>query len=78
MVTLREAFNLCDIRDDEVVYFCDGKENVWRWSTPILGGEVRKKYDMRNTMVLSIMPHFSSEEYAGLAFVIQKRQVRHG
>lgn len=71
MITLKEAFKLCDIRDDEVVHFCDSKENAQMRSTPILGGEVRKKYDMRNTMVSSIMPHFVCGEYEGFTFVVQ-------
>ena len=71
MVTLREAFNLCRVDDDEVIYLCDSVENVTMRCIPVTGKEVRGKYDMRNTIVTSIVPHFCVGEYVGFTFIIK-------
>ena len=72
MITLREAFKLCDIEDHEVVWFCDRLEqaNLWKW--PMTGKEVRQKYDMRKTKVVRIIASFSDWDYNGFLFVIKK------
>lgn len=74
MITLREAFKLCDIKDREIVWFCDRLEraNIWKW--PMTGKEVRQKYDMRRTKVVRIIPSFSEWEYNGILFIIRKEE----
>lgn len=74
MVTLREAFNLCKIKDDEVVFLRNSEETSLLTHTPILGRKIRNKYDMRKTMVSDISPHFVCGEYEGFAFTIQSGQ----
>lgn len=76
MITLREAFNLCRVDGNEVIYLCDSIENATMWSTPLTGKEVRDKYDMQNTMVTYIVPHFCVGEYEGFTFVIKKMPTR--
>lgn len=72
MITLREAFSLCDIRDDEVVWFDDSKRNPGMFKYPMEGKDVRKKLDMRNTKVVQIRPVFNFGEYEGMLFIVDK------
>ncbi|MCI8843255.1 MAG: hypothetical protein HFF08_03990 [Oscillospiraceae bacterium] len=72
MITLKEAFKLCRIDDREVVHFCDSVEQEKMWSWPMTGKEVREKYDMKNTIVTSILPHFCCGEFKGFSFVLRK------
>lgn len=73
MITLKEAFKLCRVDDGEVIYLCDNVEYAPLWSWPITGTEVRKKYDMRRTMVTAIMPHYCVGEFDGFTFVISQK-----
>ena len=69
MISLKEAFKLCDIDDRNVVYFCDDPKN-FIWAKPMTGKEVREKYDMKNTLVSKICPYFCMGEYEGFVFII--------
>ena len=72
MVTLKEAFRLCGIKDHEIVWFSDKKEGAYLWAYPMTGKEVRQKYDMRRTVVTLIQPHFNFNEWVGFLFIIKK------
>ena len=71
MITLTQAFRLCSIRDDEIVYirYTDEKPG---YRTPYLGLEVRKRFDMKHSKVCHIDVHFSFGEYEGMEFVIRR------
>jgi hypothetical protein len=70
MITLREAFKLCDISDDELIYLRRSNQIFLFEYTHITGKRIREKYDMRKTMVKHITPYFSFGEYLGLLFTI--------
>ena len=69
MITLTEAFRLCNIRDDEIVHLRRRGENR-TWSIPYTGKEIRNKRDMKATKVVSITPHFCFGEFEGMEFEI--------
>lgn len=73
MITLKEAFKLCRVDDGEVIHLCDNVEYAPLWSLPITGAEIRKKYDMRRTMVTAIIPHYYFGEFDGFTFVISRK-----
>jgi len=68
MITLTQAFKLCDIMDKEVVYL---RKNGDPWHFPLIytGKEVRQKYDMKHTIVIRIRPRFSFGEFEGMEFI---------
>lgn len=68
MITLTQAFKLCDIRDDEVVFFRK-KDDPAHFPLIYTGKEVRQKYDMKHTIILHIRPRFSFGEYEGMEFI---------
>ncbi len=72
MITLKEAFKLCGVDDREVIHFADSLDSANLWSWPLTGQEVRQKYDMKNTLVTAIRPHFCCGEFEGVTFIIQK------
>lgn len=76
MVTLKEAFKLCRVDDREVLHLCDNLEYEKMWSVPMTGRQVKEKYDMRNTLVTAIVPHFCFGEFEGFTFVIRKEGQR--
>lgn len=70
MITLTQAFRLCRVRDDEVVYL--RKPSVsFNWPSIYTGKEVREKYDMKHTMVTEIHPRFSFGEFEGMEFIVK-------
>ena len=70
MITLIQAFKLCDIRDDEIVYLTKhGKSYYFPYI--YTGKEVREKYDMKHTLVTMIRPRFNFGEYEGMGFTIK-------
>lgn len=72
MITLKEAFKLCHVDDKEVVHFQDSVKATYIDKWPMTGKETREKYDMKNTMVAAILPHFCMGEFEGFCFVIRK------
>lgn len=78
MITLKEAFRLCGIDDQEVVHLTDNKEDINFWTWPMTGREVREKYDMKHTMVTDIRSHFNWGEYEGFTFVIKLDKAQEG
>ena len=69
MITLIQAFRLCDI-NEEMVYLRhkDAKSQfnyVCVWSE-----KIRKIVDMKKIKVLRAIPHFSYDGYEGQEFVI--------
>lgn len=71
MISLREAFKLCRIDDDEVVYLSDSIEHEASYSVPMTGKDIKNKYDMRNTSVTAIVPH-GFFGFEGFAFIIKE------
>lgn len=69
MVTLKEAIALCNIRENEVVYL--KQDDELSMAIPITLSQIRAKYDMKNTMVFNIKPHFCCEDYVGMEFGIK-------
>lgn len=74
MITLTEAFKLCHIRDDEIVYL--RPENGSRFSAQFyLGKQVRDKLDMKHTQVVGIDARFSyGGDFAGMEFTIKRKE----
>lgn len=73
MITLLEAFKLCQIRDDEVVFLTRKGDPIWLPDI-YTGKEVRNRMDMRSTKVVAIRPRFSFGEYEGMMFVLPKEK----
>lgn len=70
MISLKEAFKLCRIDDEEVVFLSDSIEYEASFSIPMTGREVRNKYDMKKTTVTAIVPH-GFYGFNGFAFIIK-------
>lgn len=72
MITLSQAFKLCKIRDDELVYL--RRSNVsfatLRGLDIYTGKYIREKMDMKKIWVVSIRPFFSFGEYEGMEFEV--------
>lgn len=70
MISLTQAFKLCHIRNDEIVYIVRPKDasNFPRIHT---GRAVREKYDMKHTIVTGIDARFSFGEFLGMEFTIK-------
>ena len=76
MTTLKEAIKLCRIEDDEIVWLTEGAADSPIGCIPMTGAEIRKKYDMKNTLVTAIDMH-GFEEISGFTFAIKKASDRH-
>lgn len=74
MITLKEAFRLCKVDGREVIYLSDKPEEHGSWSQswPMTGKQVKDRYDMRNTKVIAIEPHYCCCEFVGFKFVIRE------
>lgn len=73
MITLKEAFTLCKVLDNEVVHFrYPGEHSTWAWA--MTGKEVRNKYDMRKVQVISIGLRWCFGECEGFEFMIKRRE----
>lgn len=73
MITLTQAFRLCNIQDCEVVYLRRGRRHN-SYEVPITGRTVREKYDMKHERVVEIGPRFCFGTYEGLMFTLQDRE----
>lgn len=72
MISLRQAFKLCKIRDDELVYL--RPRGGSRFSSDMYTGkEVRNKLDMKRIDVISIDVRLSYGEWKGFEFEIIDR-----
>ena len=72
MITLSEAFKLCQIRDDEVVRMVkEGDSYPWYAPSFYTGAEIRKRMDMKKIQVVHIRPYFAFYEYQGMAFEVR-------
>ena len=69
MITLKQAFRLCEIRDDEIIWLRP-KGTARHWATPYTGQEIRKKKDMKRIKVLHIHIRFCFGEAEGFEFEI--------
>ena len=57
MITLKQAIQLLDLSDDEVIFMC--KEHHQSFASSYSVKEIRNKFDMKNIMVKKIYPnHF--------------------
>lgn len=68
MITLTEAFRLCDINQEHItlVDVRNPKTSVWGWSE-----DFKKKLDFSQISVLKIRPRWSFEgEWIGMEFVV--------
>ena len=72
MITLTQAFKLCNVRDDEVVFLQKRADqpDFGCWGYALSGIKTRQKYDMKHTMVSRIRPHFSFGAYEGIEFTV--------
>jgi len=73
MITLSEAFKLCDVRD-EAVYLrhVDEPHSIWNSGHYFWSKKIRDKMDMRKIQVVKIEPeeeHFGSG-FRGWRFVV--------
>lgn len=72
MITLKEAIKLAKISDREIFYL--RKENANKYDAEIFTlKDLRDKYDMKNTMVVSIQPRFLDGDYCGIEFEVKKQ-----
>lgn len=69
MVTLYEACKLIQLEDTECCYL--RKNGASRYDCEILTGkDIKNKYDMQNTRVISIKPKFGEYDYRGMELEI--------
>ena len=74
MTTLKEAFKLCCIKDNEIVWLYDDPEEPLFGRCPMTGKQIREKYDMQRTSVIKIAPHFIGGDYEGFEFAITTKK----
>ena len=55
MITLSQAFRLCGVRNDQIVYLQPHKSSC-PYPVMMTGREVREKLDMKKVKVLKIFP----------------------
>ena len=73
MITLKEAFKICDVTNDDMVYLRNNGNLIHLSEYKFLTGKkVRDTYDMRKTLVSNITPLFSFGDYLGLLFTIKE------
>lgn len=70
MISLREAFHLCNVRDDEVIFLREEGSPRY-YNTPFTGKEIRNKYDMRKVSAVHIRPALDFGEYVGMEFEVR-------
>lgn len=74
MISLKEAFNLFQIEDNQIIHLRE--EGASRWFTnPMTGKEIRDKLDMQKVQIIHAIPRFSFGEYEGLEFEVKGCQV---
>lgn len=71
MITLSEAFKLCQIRDDELVRMVKEGDSYWYAPSFYTGAEIRKHKDMKKIQVVHIRPCFVFGEYEGMEFEVR-------
>lgn len=71
MITLSEAFKLCQIRDDQVVRMVEEGYSYWYAPSFYTGAEIRKHMDMKKIQVVHIRPYFDLYEYEGMEFEVR-------
>lgn len=71
MVTLKEAINLLDLRDQDMIYLA--KERFDHFAEFMTIRKIRDKYDMKRTMVLKIYPyHFQYADDHNYELIIRE------
>lgn len=69
MITLYKACKLIQLEDSEICYL--RKKDASRYDCEILTGkDIKNKYDMRDTHVVSIKPRFFEYDYCGMELEI--------
>lgn len=73
MLTLKQACQFCDVSDDECICFVTRGEE-YKYAPPCYWTvrEIRRRLDMKRTMVLHVRPRFCFGEYEGWTFVVDK------
>ena len=69
MITLTQAFRLCDINDEHItlVDANNKKTSVWGWSE-----DFKKKFDFRKITVTKIKPSWYFDgDWKGMTFVVK-------
>ena len=66
MITLKEAFKLTAVSDQEVVYL----EEKGQEQKIMTVRQVKEKYDLKATKVVKIYPKFSEFDFKGMKFWI--------
>lgn len=71
MVTLKEAINLFDLKDDDIIYLVKRRHETF--VEPLTIRKIREKYDMKRTMVLKIYPfHFRYSDSQDYELIIKE------
>lgn len=71
MITLSEAFKLCHIKAEKMVYLRENGKDDWH-DYLISAKTIRNKLDMKKIRVVGIEPKFQryGNDYLGLCFVV--------
>lgn len=71
MVSLKEAIKLSKLEDDKICYL--RKKKASKYDALVISvADIRKKYDMKKTQIVSIQPKFYFDgEYMGIEFEIE-------
>ena len=61
MITLTQAFKLCNVRDDEVVFLKmrDNQPDFGCWGYALTDIKVRQKYDMKHIIIVKNVSFFA-------------------
>lgn len=71
MITLKEAIRLLDLSDQNMVYLCT--ERFQMFAPYLTVKQIREKYDMQRTKVLRIYPyHFKYSEDHDYELIIRE------
>ena len=73
MITLSEAFRLCDVRDEPVyLRHVEESNSVWNTGHYFWSKKIRDKLDMRKIRVIKIEPAFEhfGPEFIGWRFIV--------
>ena len=69
MITLKQAIQLLDLNDDEIIYIC--KKHYQSFADSYSVRDIRNKFDMKNTIVKKIYPnHFAYSADLDWEFII--------
>lgn len=74
MITLKEAIKILGLKDSDAVYICSRHSETNALFISV--GQIRNKFDMRNTMVKRIYPyHFIYTDSLDWELIIDRKEI---